>query len=69
MQAAAHIVHACHRTDIHVAVVGSGSELASVRCLASKLRVDEYFTFTGRVSDEMLIHYLNTADICVNIVK
>jgi len=30
------------------------------------MKLDEYFTFTGRVSDQRLLEALNTADVCVN---
>jgi glycosyltransferase involved in cell wall biosynthesis len=66
IHAAAHIVHARQRTDIHFAVIGGGSDLPNVEALARTLNVNEYFTFTGRVSDQTLMEYLSTADICVN---
>lgn len=66
IQAVAHIVYDCHRSDIHIAVMGSGSELENMRRLAIQLGVDNYFTFTGRVPDRVLLEYLSTADICVN---
>lgn len=65
IRAAAFIVHDCGRTDIHFAIIGSGSHLDSNRRLAQSLNVDHYFTFTGRVSDQVLLEYLNTADLCV----
>jgi glycosyltransferase involved in cell wall biosynthesis len=65
IRAAAFIVHDCHRRDIHFAVIGSGSHLDSNRRLAEFLDVDDYFTFTGRVSDQVLLEYLSTADLCV----
>jgi glycosyltransferase involved in cell wall biosynthesis len=66
LQAASYIIHDCRRTDIHFGIVGSGSELANIRQLANDLNIDDYFTFTGRVPDETLLEYLNTADVCVN---
>jgi glycosyltransferase involved in cell wall biosynthesis len=66
LQAASYIIHDCRRTDIHFGIVGSGSELANIRQLANDLNIDDYFTFTGRVPDEALLEYLNTADVCVN---
>jgi glycosyltransferase involved in cell wall biosynthesis len=65
IRAAAFIVHDCCRSDIHFAIVGSGPELDNNRRLALSLGVDRYFTFTGRVSDQVLLEYLNTADLCV----
>jgi glycosyltransferase involved in cell wall biosynthesis len=66
LDAAAYLIHDCHRTDIHFGIVGSGSELADIRRLAIDLGIDDYFTFTGRVPDDTLLEYLNTADVCVN---
>jgi glycosyltransferase involved in cell wall biosynthesis len=65
IRAAAFIVHDCRRTDIHFAILGSGSHLESNRRLAQSLNVDHYFTFTGRASDQILLEYLNTADLGV----
>lgn len=65
VRAAAFIVHDCGRSDVHFAVVGSGSDLDSIRRLAQALDVGDHFTFTGRVSDQVLLEYLNTADLCV----
>jgi glycosyltransferase involved in cell wall biosynthesis len=66
IHAAAVIVDSCRRTDIHFAVLGDGSHLASTRQLARALNVDQYFTFTGRASDQTVREYLNTADLCVD---
>lgn len=65
IRAAAFIIHDCRRSDIHFAIVGSGPHLDSNRRLAQSLGVDHHFTFTGRVSDQVLLEYLNTADLCV----
>jgi glycosyltransferase involved in cell wall biosynthesis len=65
IRAAAFIVHDCRRSDIHFAIIGSGPHLDNNRRLAQSLGVDHYFSFTGRVSDQVLLEYLNTADLCV----
>ena len=65
IRAAAFIIHDCRRSDIHFAIIGSGPHLDNNRSLARSLGVDHYFTFTGRVSDQVLLEYLNTADLCV----
>jgi glycosyltransferase involved in cell wall biosynthesis len=66
IHAADFIIHHCYRTDIHFAIIGGGSHLDSNRRLAHSLNVDQYFTFTGRITDdETLVEYLNTADLCV----
>lgn len=66
LQSAAHIVHELGRTDVHFGLVGGGTSLDELRALALKLQIDDYVTFTGRVSDAELLGMLNTADVCVN---
>lgn len=61
-----YIVHDLGREDIHFVLIGGGTELAILRDYSRELCVDEYVTFTGRVSDEMLVEVLCTADVCVN---
>jgi len=46
--------------------VGGGTSLQEATELARKLGVDEFVTFTGRVSDVDMLAMLNTADVCVN---
>jgi len=65
IRAAAFIIHDCRRSDIQFAIVGSGPHLDNNRRLAQSLGVDCYFTLTGRVSDQVLLEYLNAADLCV----
>jgi glycosyltransferase involved in cell wall biosynthesis len=66
LRAAAHLVHERKRTDVHFGLVGGGTSLEEMKALAVSLRVDDYVTFTGRVSDGALLAMLNTADVCVN---
>ena len=66
LRAAAHLVHELKRADVHFGLVGGGTSLEEMKALAHKLRVAEYVTFTGRVSDGALLAMLNTADVCVN---
>ena len=54
------------RRDVHCTLVGAGTELPKLRALSRELDLDDYVTFTGRVSDEVLLEVLNTADVCVN---
>jgi glycosyltransferase involved in cell wall biosynthesis len=46
--------------------VGGGTSLDEMKALAKKLNIEDYVTFTGRVSDAELLAMLNTADVCVN---
>jgi glycosyltransferase involved in cell wall biosynthesis len=54
------------RTDIHFRLLGGGTELETLKRYAKELGVEDYATFTGRVSDDELLSSLCTADICVN---
>lgn len=54
------------RSDVQFAIVGGGTHLAEVQKLAIKLGVDDMVDFYGRVSDELMLDVLNTADVCVN---
>jgi glycosyltransferase involved in cell wall biosynthesis len=66
LRAAAHLVHELKRSDVHFGLVGGGTSLEEMKALASELRIIDYVTFTGRVSDADLLAMLNTADVCVN---
>ena len=66
LRSVAHLVHKVGRRDIQFCLVGGGTELESMRRYAADLRVADYVTFTGRVSDAVLMTALSTADVCVN---
>jgi glycosyltransferase involved in cell wall biosynthesis len=61
-----YIVKDKNRDDIHFICVGGGTELKKIKEYAREKEMEKFFTFTGRVSDKMLIKALNTADVCVN---
>ena len=54
------------RRDIHFTCVGGGPGLEGLRKMTKDKQVDDIVNFTGRVSDEMLLNVLSTADVCVN---
>lgn len=54
------------RNDIQLAIVGGGTHLEELKRLCTKLHLDDFVDFYGRVSDEILVGVLNTADVCVN---
>lgn len=54
------------RRNIHFAIVGGGTDLDTIKDFSKELDIADFVTFTGRVSDEVLIGVLNTADVCVN---
>ena len=66
LRAAKFIVHDCGRNDVHFGIVGGGTELESLKNYTTELGLDHCVTFYGRVSDQVLLEVLNTADVCVN---
>lgn len=66
IEAAVYIIRDKNRKDIHFICVGGGTELENIKQYSKDRDVSEYFTFTGRVSDDEMLKVLNTADICVN---
>lgn len=54
------------RDDVFWGIVGGGPHLDALRKQAHAMGLDDCLEFTGRVSDEVLLDYLNTADVCVN---
>lgn len=53
------------RTDVHFGLVGGGPELARLKAQAKDLGIEPFVTFTGRVPDDEMLRWLNTADVCV----
>jgi len=66
LMSAKHIVYEMGRKDIHFGLVGGGTSLEEMLAYAKELGVEDYVTFTGRVSDQEMLEMLNTADVCVN---
>lgn len=66
LESARYIRNSIGRNDIHWAVVGGGPHLEYLKNKAIDMRIDDIVEFTGRVSDQKLLDYLNTADVCVN---
>lgn len=54
------------RDDIFWGIVGGGPHLDALRRKATEMGVDDIVEFTGRVPDDTMLTYLNTADVCVN---
>lgn len=63
MQAAYHVVHTFHRTDVKFALIGKGECWLALQKLAAELNISEYVQFLGYVSDSVLLDYLSTADV------
>jgi glycosyltransferase involved in cell wall biosynthesis len=60
------LVNILKKKNIHFILVGGGTELEQLRSMAKQMGIEEYVTFTGRVSDGILMEILSTADVCVN---
>ena len=66
LRAAAWIIHQRRRRDVKFTFIGSGDMLPQLKDLAAGLGVNGEVCFTGRVSDEDLVTYLSTADLCIS---
>jgi glycosyltransferase involved in cell wall biosynthesis len=60
-----HLVHVEGRTDVHVGLMGFGDCLADLRAQCTRLGLDEYVTFTGKVGPPEIARWLSTADLGV----
>ena len=54
------------RADVQVAIVGGGSDLDILKKLSIDMELVDFVDFYGRVSDQLMLDILNTADVCVN---
>lgn len=66
LEAAKYCKETLKRNDIFWGIVGGGPHVAALREMCSKMGLDDCVEFTGRVPDQQLLDYLNTADVCVN---
>lgn len=66
LEAARYVRDELHRDDIFWGIVGGGPHLEALRRMSSEMGLDDIVEFTGRVPDQKLLEYLNTADLCVN---
>lgn len=66
LQAASYLIKDLKRSDVHFGLVGGGTSLEEMKQMAIDLGIDNFVTFTGRVSDQELLEMLNTSDVCVN---
>jgi glycosyltransferase involved in cell wall biosynthesis len=65
VDAAAHVINERGRKDITFALIGKGDAVESLKKQAVDLGISDYVVFTGRISDEDVIAYLSSADVCV----
>lgn len=66
LEAARYIREELKRDDICYGIVGGGTSLQELKKLSASMGLDDIVTFTGRAPDDVMLDYLNTADICVN---
>jgi glycosyltransferase involved in cell wall biosynthesis len=66
LKALAHLVYDLGQRDVFCVLIGKGEMIPELKALAQQLRIADHVWFTGWVSDEDLVRYLSTADICVD---
>jgi glycosyltransferase involved in cell wall biosynthesis len=54
------------RDDWYATFIGAGDTFDAMVALAHELGLDNQVEFTGRISDEELLRYLSTADVCLS---
>jgi glycosyltransferase involved in cell wall biosynthesis len=60
------LVFGLGRNDFYCIIIGKGDALEDMKALARELKIEEYIWFTGFISDDDMLRYLSTADICVD---
>ncbi len=66
LEAAKYCKETLKRNDIFWGIVGGGPHVDALKAMCTSIGLDDCVEFTGRVPDETLLDYLNTADVCVN---
>ena len=66
LEVADHVVHRLGRRDISFTLIGSGDCFDELVEQSRRLRLTDYVTFTGRVSDEDVSAILSTADVGIS---
>ncbi|MHB0858706.1 MAG: glycosyltransferase family 4 protein [Anaerolineae bacterium] len=66
LRALHHLVFTLGRHDVYCVIVGRGTMLPELQAMARELSLEDKIWFPGWVTDEELIRYLSTADICVD---
>lgn len=59
------IIHSLKRTDIHFILIGSGDLQPKLRKICTRLGLDEFVEFTGRIPDQQVKEIISTADLGV----
>lgn len=66
LEAARYIKYELNRDDIFFGICGGGPYLEEAKSKAVNMGIEDIIEFTGRIPDDLLLDYLNTADVCVN---
>lgn len=66
LRALHHLVFTWQRTDFHCVIMGVGDMWETLQALTVELGLTPYVHFTGWVSDETLLRYLASVDICLD---
>ena len=61
-----YLIRELGHTDVYAVIIGKGTAVPKLKRLTAELGLQERVWFTGRVSQEDLLRYLSTADICVD---
>jgi len=65
LMAAQEIIHRRGRKDFYFVFIGKGDAFPKLIAKKTDLNLDDYVSFTGRISDEEMLRYLSSCDICV----
>lgn len=66
LRALDHLIREQGRTDVYAVIMGKGDAVPGLKKLTTELGLDDYVWFTGRVSDDDMLRFLSTADICID---
>jgi glycosyltransferase involved in cell wall biosynthesis len=65
LMAAKEIVHNRGREDFYFIFIGKGDSFTELVAKKTAWNLDDYVAFTGRISDEEMLRFLSSCDICV----
>lgn len=66
MRALHQLVHVLGQPDVLCILMGDGAMLPTLKLMAQQLRIENNVWFTGRVSQDVVIQYVSSVDICVD---
>jgi glycosyltransferase involved in cell wall biosynthesis len=66
LRAAHYLLCEMKRTDFYCVIIGDGDSREELELLSKTLGLEDHVWFTGFISDEDLMRYLSTTDICLD---